>query len=318
MALRLDDLDNETSYLTPAEKRARGFQFERYLYDAFEEDKLRVQRPYKGQGEQIDGGFFLDGRWYLTEAKWHAKELPASELYAFKGKVEGKLTGTCGFFISWSGYSEDCADALAFGKSINVLLCDAEDVRRAESVGWTQVFREKLQRASLFGDIYWTPPSSVNKASGVDRKSPVVAEFYVEGKSDLNLVRELMKANFPNVPATIYEGHGKLRAARLASTLPKKPHTVRFLVVDSDGNPNTEQELSAPRIDAVIVFEPEMEALFFPQSNDPRAELQAAAAQQKVPAFRWVSTNIGAIDPDSMERLLSRIRQLLPSADRRA
>jgi hypothetical protein len=41
----------------------------------------------------------------LLEAKWHRDEfeLPASTIYEFKGKVDGKLVGTVGIFISMSG-----------------------------------------------------------------------------------------------------------------------------------------------------------------------------------------------------------------------
>ncbi len=50
------------------------------------------------KGEVIDGSFVLDDRYFLLEAKWHKDPIPASDLYAFKGKVDGKLIGTIGVF----------------------------------------------------------------------------------------------------------------------------------------------------------------------------------------------------------------------------
>ena len=54
----------------------------------------------------------MGGKTYLLEAKWRKQPIPASDLYAFKGKVDGKLVGTIGVFISMSDYSADAIDAL--------------------------------------------------------------------------------------------------------------------------------------------------------------------------------------------------------------
>lgn len=99
-------------------KRKRGFDFERLLNAMLQNEKLEPRTSYKSLGEQIDGSFFLDGSVFLLEAKWHADPLPASTLYQFKGKVDGKLIGTIGIFISMSGYSEGAVDALSLGKRL--------------------------------------------------------------------------------------------------------------------------------------------------------------------------------------------------------
>jgi hypothetical protein len=94
----LDDIkkDYEALVKLPSDadgnaKRARGFAFERLLVKLFAHDKLEPRAGYKPAGEQIDGSIYLDGLVYLLEAKWHADPLPASTLYQFKGKVDGKL-----------------------------------------------------------------------------------------------------------------------------------------------------------------------------------------------------------------------------------
>lgn len=92
---------------------------------------FRIEPSYKAKGEQIDGSFYLDGTFILLEAKWHADPIPASTLYQFKGKVDGKLVGTLGVFISMSGYSEDAVDALTAGKSLNLILFNKEDIDAA-------------------------------------------------------------------------------------------------------------------------------------------------------------------------------------------
>ncbi|MEG1624544.1 restriction endonuclease [Pseudomonas sp.] len=93
-------------------KRKRGFDFERVLERLLDADGLEPRASYKAKGEQIDGALYLDGPLILLEAKWHADPIPASTRYQFKCKVDGKLVGTLGVFVSMSGYSEDAVDTL--------------------------------------------------------------------------------------------------------------------------------------------------------------------------------------------------------------
>lgn len=138
-------------------KRARGFAFERLLNMLFAYDKMEPRAGYRPVGEQIDGSIYLDGRVYLIEAKWHADPLPASTLYQFKGKVDGKLLGTVGIFISMSGYGDDAIDALSLGKGLNVILVDRSDMDAAikRQNGIKHVLKLKLRKAAEEGVIYF-------------------------------------------------------------------------------------------------------------------------------------------------------------------
>ena len=140
-----------------AEKRRRGYAFERLLNKLFSFDKLEPRSGYRPEGEQIDGSIYLDGRVYLIEAKWHADSLPASTLYQFKGKVDGKLTGTLGVFISMSGYARDAVDALTLGKDLNVILVDRNDMETAilRGSGFKNLLKLKLRKAAEEGVIYF-------------------------------------------------------------------------------------------------------------------------------------------------------------------
>lgn len=131
----------------------RGLQFEQMIKDALAAFGLEPRGSYRSLGEQVDGSFVHKGRPFLLEAKWTADPIPASTLYAFKGKVDGKLTGTIGVFVSISGYSEDAVDALVAGKSINLILFDKDDWEDsiAESVGFDQVLVQKLRFAAEEG-----------------------------------------------------------------------------------------------------------------------------------------------------------------------
>lgn len=149
------------------EKRRRGFAFEKLLNKLFLFDALEPRAGYRPEGEQIDGSLFLDGRVYLLEAKWHADPLPASTLYQFKGKVDGKLVGTIGIFISMSGYAKDAVDALTLGKDLNVILVDRNDMDAAilRGNGFKKVLKLKLRKAAEEGVIYFPAEGELVTAS---------------------------------------------------------------------------------------------------------------------------------------------------------
>lgn len=271
--MKLSELKDDSKFNTPAKKRQRGFDFEKYLFDTFEAQGLIVRRPFKKSGEQIDGGIYIDGNWFLIEAKWHSKEIPASEVYSFRGKVDGKLAGTKGFFISWSGYSNECADALRLGKEMNIILCDSTDVEQAEIKGWTETFREKLMFAALFGEVYLT--KSLSEAYNSQKNKTFNIEFFVEGQIDEIILRSIIEKVEPNINYSVMPCSGKMSAIKMAGTFPKGEGSKRILIVDSDGNPNIVEELSGlSHVDQVISVDPYIEALFYPESEDPRRDFR--------------------------------------------
>jgi hypothetical protein len=92
----------------------------------------------------------------LLEAKWHGSPISASELYAFKGKVDGKLTGTRGVFISMSGYAEDAVGAFEKGKILNIVCFDSSDIQAVVLEGRTfaEILKWKIRKASETGSVY--------------------------------------------------------------------------------------------------------------------------------------------------------------------
>ena len=145
----------------------RGYQFEKIINQLLKEEKLQPRTSYKIDGEQIDGSFIYEGRIFLLEAKWHKTEFPASAVYQFKGKVDGKLIGTIGVFISMSGYSTDAVDALSLGKSLNVILFNEEDFDSAikPEIGFHKVLETKLRRAAEEGVVYFPFNSTIVDAN---------------------------------------------------------------------------------------------------------------------------------------------------------
>lgn len=135
-------------------RQVRGRKLERLIGKALRKSNLMPRLSFRPKGEEIDGSFILDRRVFLLEAKWKAKPVPASDVYSFRGKVEGKFTGTAGLFVSVSGYSPDCIDALRFGKSLNILLVDGSDLESCLGFnnGFRDMVRAKVRHAAETGE----------------------------------------------------------------------------------------------------------------------------------------------------------------------
>jgi hypothetical protein len=89
--------------------------------------------------------------------KWEAAPIPASSIFAFRGKIDGKLAGTLGVFVSMSGFAVDAPNALIWGKDLNVVLVDETDVALALQAGRSlrDMMHIKLRYAAQTGQIYF-------------------------------------------------------------------------------------------------------------------------------------------------------------------
>ncbi len=178
--------------------RTRGKAFEKVLGLMLEMEKIRHVLAYRPTGEEIDGAFWWNDHTFLLEAKWHKTPLPASSIYAFKGKVDGKFAGTCGVFISMLGFSDDCEDALVHGKALNILLFDGNDIRAIigdnnnKGVKFTTMLTEKLFVAGQTGNIYlpWQDLQKVRRSSEAILSRPLF--IFCEGHIDELIIRSLL------------------------------------------------------------------------------------------------------------------------------
>ena len=134
----------------------RGFALERIISRILSSERLEPKTHIRPSEEEIDGSFLFAERTFLLEAKWKAEPIPASDFYAFKGKVDGKLIGTIGVFVSMSGFSSDAVDALKFGKEINLILFNGSDFQLvAEGQrSFISALREKLRYAAEEGQPF--------------------------------------------------------------------------------------------------------------------------------------------------------------------
>lgn len=253
---------------TASEKQMRGRKFERILHTILEFENLVPRTNFRPEGEEIDGSFVLDYRTLLFEAKWHRDPLPASALYAFRGKIDGKLVGTVGIFISMSGYSENAADALRFGKSVNLLLFDGEElaacIRGRDT--FSRALRAKLRAAAEEGLAYSPSQVGAMDAHGAERlltSDDAIAGdaslvVVCEGRRDAAVLNALTRLLLTKLrlqgDVAFFPAMGKAPLGGLVNIARHlKPGTDILAVADSDGDEQGTRNLIAARVARPVI-----------------------------------------------------------------
>jgi hypothetical protein len=254
-------------------RQRRGTEFERVLHAMYEVADMEPRSRFRPSGEEIDGSFLYRGRPMLFEAKWTRDAVPASALYAFRGKLDGKLTGTLGLFISIGGFAEDAVDALIAGKSLNLLLFDGEDVRKLakpDGISIEAAIAFKLRAAAEEGTPFVPLPDTDAYPSRVpsEPSNPVVI---VEGSYDAAILGALINAHNGRLKPIFMPAMGRLNLPLVAAAqLSLLPSLKRLIIIaDGDGKPdevkrNIEQVLSETAEPAdvefvVLVIDPNLE-----------------------------------------------------------
>jgi len=139
-------------------KRDRGYALEKLLVALARLENLDAEDGYHRVGEQVDGYFGVDHRHFLLETKWREVPISASEVFAFQGELRGKLLGTLGLFVSIGKFAADAPSALVYGKEIDVLLADRDDVELALQPARTfrEMVRVKMRAAAQKGEVYYS------------------------------------------------------------------------------------------------------------------------------------------------------------------
>jgi 5S rRNA maturation endonuclease (ribonuclease M5) len=217
-------------------KQQRGRDFERVLHYMFDEAGMAPRKGFRPQGEEIDGSFLFHGRPMLFEAKWTNDPIPASTLYQFRGKLDGKLIGTIGLFISMGGYSKDAVDALIAGKSLNLILFDGDDMRalaNSQTFGIEAAINLKLRAAAEEG----TPLMPLH---GLVAPSPSMIQspvLIVEGSYDAQILHALIERAENTRSPTVLPAGGRLNLPLVALALlnQRSVGTKLGILADGDG-----------------------------------------------------------------------------------
>ncbi|WP_257462098.1 hypothetical protein [Archangium lipolyticum] len=134
----------------------RGRRLEGIVYELLETESLRPRRNTRPPGEEIDISFTDGQRHFLLEARWRER-VSMADVFAFRGKLEGKLVGTLGIFLYIGAeFSKGAIQALTWGKEINTLLFSEDDLDDALSPAhsFRKVLELKLRHAAGYGECH--------------------------------------------------------------------------------------------------------------------------------------------------------------------
>lgn len=137
--------------ITPQE---RGYKLEEIMCDLFELNEMEYKRPYKHQGEQIDGHFRYEKFDYLIECKWEKGLVKQSQLSIFDGKIRGKAQSTRGVFIATNGFDPNAVIKFS-GDSPRIILMKGEDLALVLSgqINFLDALKAKVEAIVLHGNI---------------------------------------------------------------------------------------------------------------------------------------------------------------------
>lgn len=281
----------------------RGYEFEKIINFLLAQDDLDPRLSYKASGEQIDGSFVYNGKYFLLEAKWHATEFPVSALYQFQGKVDGKLVGTIGVFISMSGYSSEAADALIRGKTLNTILFDQNDFDAAmrPDIGFKKVLETKLRQAADEGTVYFPFESALvdSRQSTLTPTEEYAASgdiaIICEGNLDKEIISLIAQRVFREKSLErklkIVISMGKFALPKIARSIKSllKPGTNLAIVADADDSRERTMNFLMANIDesdwVAIIPDPSIENWFSSTASEFKRDLRPDFLVEKVAAL---------------------------------
>jgi len=132
--------------------QSRGYALEDILKDLFGINEIEYHPPYKTETEQIDGWFAYKGTEYLVESRWRKAAPTKGDLLEFRGKVEDKLGGTRGLFLSVAGFRSEVIED--WDKRGNLIIfVDGQDLTAIleDRISLPDALDHKIEKASQRG-----------------------------------------------------------------------------------------------------------------------------------------------------------------------
>ena len=130
----------------------RGYRLEDVLKELLALSEIEYHPPFKTTTEQIDGWFRYKGTEYLVEDRWRKEAPTKGDLLEFRGKVEGKLGGTRGVFVSIAGFRIEVIED--WDKRSNLIIfVDGRDLMAVleDRVSFIDALDHKIAKASQEG-----------------------------------------------------------------------------------------------------------------------------------------------------------------------
>jgi hypothetical protein len=111
------------------DRQAAGYSLQDMLQELFSVFEIEYRKSFRNpkNTQEIDGHFCFQSFDYLVEAKWRKDQPTEAEIGAFKHKVDGKLQGTRGLFVSVPGFRKEVVDKFD-ERGSSIILMDGADL----------------------------------------------------------------------------------------------------------------------------------------------------------------------------------------------
>ncbi len=302
------------------EFQKRGRDFEKILIEILSSDKLNPETSFRPKGEELDGFFHDSCNFYLFEAKWHKSPIPASQIYAFKGKLDGKFQNTIGVYFSVSGYSKDCIEALQIGKGLNIILFDGDDIEAIinNQFSFQEALLIKRKEASKRGIVFYK--LTATELSLKDKINHKSIEPYFNKEKNIAIVCEgpldriviqaitekLMLEFLPEIPISIIPAGGLRSIPKIINSL---KNTKGIAIFDSDmkGNRNLrniQSEIESDHDFKLVQIEPDIEIGWLRKSKE--AIYSEAGSRHEQRYWKFVNEYINS-------KSISQLKEIDPS-----
>lgn len=306
--------------------RQRGRDLEDIISALFNHEWFESRIRFRPSGEELDGSFFALQRHFLTELKWHSKTIEASVLYAFKGKVDGKLIGTIGIFISMSGYSKDAVNALVKGKELNIILFDKDDIDYAFDNSFLDLLKIKLRAAADEGNLYFRSSAiQIEKQDKAAATAPTIIQtispsvkntlcFICEGRTDQIILQELLSKAISyylsKAKVRIIVAGGAANLINTAKSIQIDSSTSVFIIADAD-NQSIVDNIFKQNEDKyeILILTPDIETEWLGQSK--KKVMDNIPDKSGSSYFLAISKIVGKIDIHELARHSESFRKIL-------
>lgn len=110
-----------------------------------------------GNGEQIDGGFEIEGWQYLVECRWRKKLADITELAGLNDKVGRSGKSAKGFFLSINGWSNNVPGLMKQNPDKACILMDGDDLQGIlrDRIDLREFIKAKIQHLSYKTEPYY-------------------------------------------------------------------------------------------------------------------------------------------------------------------
>lgn len=160
-AAQVAELKAEYMRVMALAPQPRGFALEKLLASVFDAFDLDPRSSFRVTGEQIDGGFTLEGEHFVLEAKWEKSPTARDDLDVFTAKVRRRSENTLGLFLAIAGF-ESTAVQLHSGTQSPIILMDGADLYAVldDRIDLGALLRRKRRESSMTGNVF-LPVSAV-------------------------------------------------------------------------------------------------------------------------------------------------------------